>query len=974
MARSAVAHRWRCDAYSDGRSREGRPRQPGASEREPRAARGSRKNARVVDSKHIPDESHDGGQGEKLVGFLVGAMGHEWHPTSRNEAGIDGMIELRDPAKGAVNAQIILCQVKTGESYIQNETEGDFTWQAGSADLVYWENANAPVIVAVVRLATKEAWWVAIDEAFANPDARARRVVRFDKRRGRLNETAGDHLWDVVRRDRERRAVETRMVLAGPYAAVGLRDDYEAAQGALDQGLWLDAAEQWRALAARAREKRLDVRLIWPAEEQAARALEQGGRRPAAGEVWARLAAERVDNDDPEAAYNIARAMHYGISTQEFRVALTYTQAETPEAGVDALDDLRAVVKLGRGARQRQEASAALVDALIFFGIYDEAFDVADRVLGKRHDTTKKRQMALDRLDCAAELGRRLDDHWDELLEDWSRRGPLVYGVGLQRRAVAHVRAGEPAAAREVFMQSAELWALVEGGDEQVAEAALSAALVGDLAGELAPDSMPAGARRAAALARGTLLTPAARSDRLVTAGLGFLADKNRADAIKRLTLAAMIDRRAGNLFSYRRSTYLLARAYEDADEWTEALRFWLMVGAEARAAEAAPRVETGAVLTLARLRSGPPWERAASFAALEKHAMKLDCDAVSRIAGAVVAAATPGFALVAPQPSFYARRTLARICDRLPADLAEAAGEILAEDIRNGAPNAPESSRGLIELHRRDVFDAGPVILDALLGGHDLPVTIAGWLRDAGESVQRPLIDAALNGNRVALVEAAAADMPQIYPELQDSCQQVIRAAVSHEEQDASSEIVGASFVDFADLARFCSARLQSRFVGMLLRVIASPRYDEMSKTSALIAVALVARDLAPTPARRALRALLPIANGVEIHSAVSVVTDHPNPKRARTRVSRASPPAAIRSAAVQACGRLALRVAPGSRAVDEMLRQVLAANEPQVIRMALRELVSLTRLGRDVDTDVWIGHADRDVRAAAELLRRSR
>jgi hypothetical protein len=142
------------------------------------------------------------------------------------------------------------------------------------------------------------------------------------------------------------------------------------------------------------------------------------------------------------------------------------------------------------------------------------------------------------------------------------------------------------------------VWARVRGGDEQVAEAAFSAALVGDLVGQLAGDAMPIGGRAGGALARGSIRTPAARSERLVNGGLAYLADHNRPDALKHLTLATIVDRRAGNLFSWRRSAHFLSRAYEDADEFYEALRFCrgalipLSTGDHAAQATSAPAKE----------------------------------------------------------------------------------------------------------------------------------------------------------------------------------------------------------------------------------------------------------------------------------------------------------------------------------------------------------------------------------------------
>ena len=182
----------------------------------------------------ITDEQHDGGQGQAVAALVVAEMGHEWHAAGENEAGVDGFIELRDQTTGEVDAQIVLCQVKTGATAMFDETEEAFSWRADPGDLAYWENSNAPVIVMVVRLSDRRAWWRAVDEAFPDEDARARRVVRFDKVRDRFDGAPADVLREVVRRERERRATATRMLLAGPYAAVGLTDELREAQDHLE--------------------------------------------------------------------------------------------------------------------------------------------------------------------------------------------------------------------------------------------------------------------------------------------------------------------------------------------------------------------------------------------------------------------------------------------------------------------------------------------------------------------------------------------------------------------------------------------------------------------------------------------------------------------------------------------------------------------------------------------------------------------
>ena len=81
-------------------------------------------------------------------------------------------------------------------------------------------------------------------------------------------------------------------------------------------------------------------------------------------------------------------------------------------------------------------------------------------------------------------------------------------------------------------------------------------------------------------------------------------------------------------------------------------------------------------------------------------------------------------------------------------------------------------------------------------------------------------------------------------------------------------------SFVEFADLARYSDRSTQEVFVvDLLIDVVIGERYDAVSKTSALITLAMAAPGLALTPADRALRALLPIAAGATLESARDLI-----------------------------------------------------------------------------------------------------
>jgi hypothetical protein len=73
---------------------------------------------------------------------FITKLDHEFHETGRNEAGIDGFMELRELPSGRAQGQVIACQVKFGTSDISEETGEGFTRTASKGDLSYWENSN----------------------------------------------------------------------------------------------------------------------------------------------------------------------------------------------------------------------------------------------------------------------------------------------------------------------------------------------------------------------------------------------------------------------------------------------------------------------------------------------------------------------------------------------------------------------------------------------------------------------------------------------------------------------------------------------------------------------------------------------------------------------------------------------------------------------------------------------------------------
>jgi len=75
-----------------------------------------------MNAKKVHKNSLIGQQGINLIEKRVLEMGFIWYPTGSVEAGIDGMIELRDSASGKVFNSIIQVQSKATEESFLAET------------------------------------------------------------------------------------------------------------------------------------------------------------------------------------------------------------------------------------------------------------------------------------------------------------------------------------------------------------------------------------------------------------------------------------------------------------------------------------------------------------------------------------------------------------------------------------------------------------------------------------------------------------------------------------------------------------------------------------------------------------------------------------------------------------------------------------------------------------------------------------
>lgn len=143
--------------------------------------------------KKILDTSVLGQRGVNLIEKIVLEMGFIWTPSGTIEAGIDGIIETRDPQTGEVFNSILQVQSKAVSEFT-NETNDTFEYLCRENDLQYWLGGNAPVILVVSCPNREEAYWVSIKDFFADLAKRKTRKIVFDKRTNRFSPQSRDEI------------------------------------------------------------------------------------------------------------------------------------------------------------------------------------------------------------------------------------------------------------------------------------------------------------------------------------------------------------------------------------------------------------------------------------------------------------------------------------------------------------------------------------------------------------------------------------------------------------------------------------------------------------------------------------------------------------------------------------------------------------------------------------------------------------
>ena len=142
-------------------------------------------------TKKITDSQILGELGETTVKKLVLEMGMIYEQRGRLEAGIDGLIELRDPATNAPLGKLLGVQVKaTSSGQYPRESEDRFDYLLKPEDLAYWRRSNIPVIIVLWRRSDNTAYWKNVRDGIPGNERR----LTFHKTADAFDKSCADRL------------------------------------------------------------------------------------------------------------------------------------------------------------------------------------------------------------------------------------------------------------------------------------------------------------------------------------------------------------------------------------------------------------------------------------------------------------------------------------------------------------------------------------------------------------------------------------------------------------------------------------------------------------------------------------------------------------------------------------------------------------------------------------------------------------
>lgn len=149
-------------------------------------------------TKKIAKQTITGRLGVNHIERHVLEMGYLWN-SSTIDAGIDGYIELRDPATDVAKNLVIAVQSKATSKAVAGVRGNTLTYYCKPADLTYWLQGNLPVIFIYTFTDTGEAYWISIKDYFNTAPKRKAAKIEFDLKADRFDRTSADAIKRLAR-------------------------------------------------------------------------------------------------------------------------------------------------------------------------------------------------------------------------------------------------------------------------------------------------------------------------------------------------------------------------------------------------------------------------------------------------------------------------------------------------------------------------------------------------------------------------------------------------------------------------------------------------------------------------------------------------------------------------------------------------------------------------------------------------------
>ena len=582
------------------------------------------------------------------------------------------------------------------------------------------------------------------------------------------------------------------------------------------------------------------------------------------------------------------------------------------------------------------EWADAFCEASAVSGDWQAIDDVASRataVLGAPREDGPLLEIHLDLLDARAALGQQVDAEFNGLLLATGALADAVPRIRA-RYGVVLARAGRGKDAALSFREAAAGWLAAGDAEEEMGEAVFSEDVVSQRLG--VGRRLDQVDRIAVGELRGRSLSYAVLAERRETEGLRAYLDGGWWPALRGLTIAWSLHRRAGHLRGCHSVALALWSLHRGDEQWADALRWAIAAGHQIEAGECARHATWPEIHECLRI-DGAPWESGPSFEAMaEAGATATDHDVAAIVPKLLARAAQhePTEA-VEVQSSAAAPRALATLLCAIPAQHLNAAVAEVLHELRTSPYPPRQALHGLIQATDAGRVDGAAAIAVEFcrhdrhhLGGY------GGALRlIAGSDEARSAVSQRASLLPQALVLAAWLDLPDDDGSLAARAADLAHRALT----GALDPIENPSVADRGCLARWASPEDRQATAELMLGILTGEVPDDR-RDEAAAGLAAVAPSLEPDAASAALDRLLGSAEAL----ARPWTLDPDDPDLPQGTIFGAVSPsiAAVRAEALRGACALATRA---GRLADVAPQVTAARADPEP---ALR--IAAIRLGR--------------------------